>query len=182
MASDLTNFLPEDRLRSIRRAYLFRLGAVLAGCLAILVVLHGVLLLPSYLFLADKATAERSRIDDLSASLASSGGADVASRLAGVRGEAGTLLSYASSTAASDLLAAVLAAPHTGITLSALSYASAPAKLVITGSAATREALRAYDASLAALPYVSGADLPLSAYAQDTDIPFVITLTGALTP
>jgi hypothetical protein len=32
------------------------------------------------------------------------------------------------------------------------------------------------------LPYVAKADLPISSFAKETDIPFSITLTGSLTP
>ncbi len=54
--------------------------------------------------------------------------------------------------------------------------------MTVSGMAATRDALRQYATALGGLPYVSKADLPISAYAKDSDITFTITLTGTLTP
>ncbi len=48
--------------------------------------------------------------------------------------------------------------------------------------AQTRDALRGYVEALNQLPYVSKADLPISAYAKESAIPFMVTLTGSLQP
>ena len=81
----------------------------------------------------------------------------------------------------------MLFVPHAGITLTNISItppavAGGAGKLIISGEAATREALRAYDLALSSLPFVSNVDLPISAYAQTSNILFSMTLTGTLTP
>jgi hypothetical protein len=54
--------------------------------------------------------------------------------------------------------------------------------MMITGSAATRTALQSFKEELASLPFVTSADLPISAFAKESDIPFSITVTGSLKP
>lgn len=183
MSAELTNFLPDDRKRAGRADYRYRLTALALAGLGILVVVHGILLIPSYMYLSDKADAERSRIAEFDAADAQSNGTGSASALAHAESDAGRLLAVASSTPASDLFRAVLAVPRSGITVVSFSYsAGVSPQMVITGIATTRDALRAYDLSLSALPYVKDASLPLSAFAKDSDIDFSITLTGSLSP
>jgi hypothetical protein len=56
----------------------------------------------------------------------------------------------------------------------------APGTLSVSGIAVTRGALRAYQLALQSAPFAVAANLPVSAYAKDTDIAFTITVT--LTP
>jgi hypothetical protein len=180
MASELTNFLPPERIRALRNDYRFRLLALVLGMLGFLVVVHGILLIPSYMYLSEKADAESLRLSELSAADAGNvPGSAISAK--SVNADATRLLAVASSTPASDIVRALLLVPRPGIELQGISY-DAGSRVIITGMATTRDALRAYDVALSALPYVSNADLPLSAYAKDSDISFSITLTGTLTP
>lgn len=182
MSANLTNFLPPERIRALRGDYRLRVATLSAILLAVLVVVHGILLIPAYLYLSDKADAERARLAELSSGSAD-GGAGVAARTAALEQNSARLLAVASSTPASDLIAAILAVPRAGISLVGMSYdAGAAPRLILTGTASTRDTLRAYDLALDALPYVANAELPLSAYAKESEIPFTITLTGTLRP
>ncbi len=182
MSANLTNFLPRERARSVRGEYRFRVATLAAILLAALVLVHGILLIPAYLYLSDKADAEAARLAELSSG-ERDGTAGVAARAKALEQDSARLLVIASSTPASDLVAAILAVPRTGITLTGLSYdAGAAPRLILTGMASTRDTLRAYDLALAALPYVANAELPLSAYAKESEIPFSILLTGPLRP
>lgn len=184
MSSELTNLLPEERERALRREYRFRLGTLAALILTLAIAIHAALLLPSYLYLADAVDLQDAHLSGIAADLASSEEASMNARLAALDADAGRLLTLSSSTSATGVIKAILAVPHLGITLTGFSY-SAPApsgRLTLTGSAATRESLRQFAAALAALPYVTKADLPLSAYAKESDIAFTITLTGPLAP
>jgi hypothetical protein len=92
------------------------------------------------------------------------------------------------------MVRSALAIAHPGITLSGFVYTAAttggtkqaktvrptPATLAITGVAKTRDALRNYQLALEDAPFALRADLPVSAYAEETDAPFTITITLAL--
>lgn len=184
MSTELTNLLPSDQERAFRAQYRFRLGTLALILLAAVIVVHGIVLVPSYLLLDDQLDAERSRLATLEATLSSSEGTSINTRLAALERDGARIVAIASSPAASSVIRAVLGVPHTGIMLSGFSYdAPAPSgRLVITGMAATRESLRQYVLALSGLPFVTNADLPLSAYAKEADIPFSIVLAGSLTP
>ena len=182
MSANLTNFLPPERIRALRGDYRLRVATLSALLLAALVLVHGILLIPAYLYLSDKAEADRARLAELSGGNGE-GTASAAARTSALEQDSARLLAIASSTPASDLVAAIMTVPHPGITLVGMSYdAGASPRLILTGTASTRDTLRAYDLALAALPYVANAELPLSAYAKESQIPFTITLTGTLRP
>ncbi len=52
--------------------------------------------------------------------------------------------------------------------------------IAVSGTAATRDALRQYQLALQNAAGVQSADVPVSAYAQDANIPFTVTVTLAL--
>ena len=78
----------------------------------------------------------------------------------------------------------VLVIPRPGIVLSGFDYEPSVGKsagtLAVSGTATTRDALRNYQLALEGASFARSADLPVSAYAKDTDITFTITVT--LTP
>lgn len=184
MSSELTNLLPPERERGFRKEYFLRLATVAFALLALLVAAHAALLFPSYLYLADQASTARDRLAELDASLASSGEAAMNARLVGLKSEAERLNALASSTSATAALSSVLGVDRSGVTITSLSYhAPAPdGRMTVSGIASTRESLRRFDLALEALPGVVSADLPLSAYAAESNIPFTITLTGRFSP
>ena len=186
MAHNLTNLLPFERARAFRQAYFLRFAALTALVLAILIAAHAALLAPTYLFVSERAALAKEELAAISASLASSEEAEMNARLTRLSEDVARLSEYTSAPAASSVLRSVLALPRSGISLSGLSFTpgqgGADGRMVLTGTASTREALRQYHKSLTALPGVKNADLPLSAYAKETDISFVVTLTGSLTP
>ena len=98
--------------------------------------------------------------------------------------EASTLAALANTPSASGIIHAALVVPRPGITLSSLTYTptanKVPGTLAVSGVASTRDALRNYQLALQEAPFAISATLPVSAYAQDTNIAFTITVTMAL--
>lgn len=184
MFPELTNLLPVSRVRAFRRAYFMRLAVVALALAAVVVVAHGFLLAPSYLYAARETAREQRQLDAISASLATTEEKQVSARLSALRDNVTYLGHLGAAPTASAVLRAVLAVPRPGITIGGISFTPAAAKsqMILTGTATTRGALRQYDQALATLPFVTSADLPISAYAKDTDIPFTITLMGTLQP
>ncbi len=187
MQSDLINLLPLERVRAFRRSYFMRLAVVAALLLAGVLAMHAALLLPSYFFLHQQIEERTGELNALNATLAGSQEQTVSARIATLGSKAAYLDHLTKTPAASTAIAAVLALPRPGIRLTGFTYTAPTAtqsasQMGIIGVASTREALRQYDLALSSLPYVASADLPIAAYAKETDIEFTITLTGSLMP
>lgn len=185
--SELSNLLPRSKKRALRREYFVRLVTVALGLITLLVIIRGVMLLPAYLYVHGQAISEQAELDRIASSASSAQEREINDQINAVKSDITYLGRLSSLPAASDAIRAILAVPHTGVTLTGFTYTapnatSKQAQLAITGTAQTRDALRAYVASLGQLDYVSSADLPISAYAKDSDIPFTVTLTGSLKP
>lgn len=184
MNEGLTNLLPLGRQRALSREYHMRLGIVVIILLISLTVVAGLMLLPTYVLLTQSATAKQTNLSNVESILSSADEKALAAHLASLSSDAMTLIALGKVSSASAIILNALAIPRPGITLSEFSYTpvvqKVPRTLVISGVAATRDVLRAYQLALQAAPFSATADLPVSAYAKDADISFVITMT--LTP
>ena len=184
--SELTNLLPAHKARALRREYFVRLVTMALGLGTAAIVIHGVLLLPAYLYAHTEAAREQAEIDRIASSAGTKQERAVKAQINAVRSDITYLGRLGTQPTASGAIRAILAVPHPGIKLSGFTFTAptptSQAQLAVTGTASTRDALRAYATSLGQLPYVSKADLPISAYAKDSAIPFTVTLTGSLLP
>jgi hypothetical protein len=186
MKVELTNLLPRRRVRALKRGYFFRLLTVAAVMLTAIIVINITLLVPSYLFLQSDINTSRVNLQTLDMALAASQGSEIGARIARVEVDAEYLTRLEKQPTASAAIRSVLGRARPGITLTGINF-TAPTKgddgkMLVSGTAATRDALRRYNLELSSLPFVKSADLPISAYAKDSDIPFTITLTGTLLP
>jgi hypothetical protein len=186
MFPELTNLLPRARMRAFNRAYLMRVGALALFMLTGVIIIHGLLLVPSYIYARAETERETIQLAGLNASLQTSEEKEVRMRLGQLSGNIAYLNRLATTTTASAAIRTVLTIPRTGIALSGFTFAPPNTKesghMTISGTATTRDTLRAYALALGQLPFVTNADLPISAYAKENDIPFTITLTGTLRP
>jgi len=180
---DSLNLLPAVRIRARLWRYISRLGTVAAYLAFALVVVAGILLIPTFVFLQNAETTKQARLASIESVLSSSDEAALAARLSALSRDATILVSLATAPSATDLIRQALAVRRSGITLSGIMYAPAkgsrPGTLMLSGTAASRNGLRAYQLALATTPEFANADLPVSSYAKDSDIPFTITITLA---
>jgi hypothetical protein len=184
---ELTNLLPRAGQRSLRRGYFLRLLNVIVGLAVIALIIHGILLAPSYLYARAEVKREQAELDRISSSSSSAEERSIQTHIASVKGDITYLGRLSTLPTASGAIRAVLQVPHTGIHITGFTFtapngSSHTAQMSVTGTANTRDVLRQYVQALGQLSYVSNADLPISAYAKDSDIPFTITLTGSLMP
>jgi Tfp pilus assembly protein PilN len=183
MYNELTNLLPPERQRALSRNYFLRLGVVSAVLLCILTLASAALLLPTYVFLAESTSAKEARLANIESALSSANEKELSVRLAALSGDAATLTALASAPSASTMIRTVLAVSRPGIALSGFAYTpvanKVPGTLTISGIAATRDTLRNYQLTLQRVSFARSATLPVSAYAEDTDIAFTITVTLA---
>ncbi len=186
MISELTNLVPRESIQGFRRSYFMRLAIVGIVLLSILVAIDALLMVPSYLYARAEVNSETTQLNHLTSSLATTQEQQAQTQLTNLQSEATYLSRLSTIATASAAIKALIAVPHSGITLTGFTFTaptkSAPGSMEINGMASTRETLRSYDAALSALPFVTSANLPISDYASEDNIAFTITLTGTLKP
>lgn len=163
-----------------------RLAAVACFLVALLAIVHGILLAPSYLYIKQQINLREDQLAAFAASAGKTEDKEVQGRLAVLETNAKRLIAQNERPTASAALRTVLAAPRTGIRITGFTYGpSANAemrKMTVKGVAANREVLRSYVQVLDAIPSISTVELPISAYAKERDIEFMLTLTGTFLP
>lgn len=179
MSVNLLDLLPEDRRRKIRRAYVLRVGTVAAILGVVLVAAAAALLVPTYIYLVSSLRAQSVRLASVESTISAADQTTLGKRLATLSADATEIAQLGTTPSASALIREVLAIGRPGIVLTGMSYTPSQGTLALSGVAAARNDLRAYQLSLAATPRFANAALPVSSYAKDRDIPFAITITLA---
>ncbi len=174
------NLLPPERLQELVSSYYARLAVAGLVLVTGVVIASGALLFASHVYLRDtlavkeaslghsgeEATAEQSLLKARTATLAS---------------RARFLASVAQGRSTSALLRDVLAVPRSGITLVGFNYTPAagskPGTLLLSGTARSRDELHGYQLALMAEPFAATVDLPVGAYAKDTNISFTLSMS-----
>ena len=183
MRNELTNLLPSERQRALSRDYILRVGVVSAMLATVLILFAAILLVPTYVFLNGIAKAKKTDLARIESTLSSADEAELSARLSALSANAATLTDLSNVSSASAIIREALSISSPGITLSGLSLAPStskgPGTMIVSGSSATRDALRSYQLALQGATFARAAVLPVSAYAKDADIPFSITITLA---
>lgn len=184
MNNELTNLLPLERQASLGREYKLRVGTVAALLVTLLALISAALRIPTYVFVTQAITSKEARLSSVEAALAASDSAAITARLSALTSDEAMLTTLSKLPTASGVLRTILAVSRSGVSLSSLGYTSAagskPGAITLSGKASTRDTLRAYQVALQGVSGVKSASVPVSAFAGDADIPFVMTLN--LTP
>jgi len=183
MINGLTNMLPDDRRDKLVHEQRFRFGVVVVFAFTVLLIVAGILLVPTYVFLNGSAHTKEDRLASLKSTLSFTEEAVLATRLGALSNSAIALTALSNNPSASGVLREALAISRPGITISRFVYTPSKGKalgvLELSGAAETRGALRNYQLAIQGTPFARSANLPVSAYAQDADIAFTITITLA---
>lgn len=183
MHNELTNLLPIERQRALGREYVIRVLVIAVVFANLLILATAVLLLPTYALLTDSARTKKEHLANIESTFASTNEAAISARLTALSDKAAILTTLAQSPSASRTVQSVLEVPRPGVTLSMFSYVpksdDGTRALQISGVAKTRDALRSYQLALSGASFVQSANLPVSAYAKDSDIGFTIAITLA---
>lgn len=181
MPNTFTNLLPLTRQRTFLREYYVRLSVIILYFVSTLACIAMILLVPTYVFLIKSAGAKEDQLAALESVRASVGDTTLSARLVALSNSSIALSTLGKTASASALIRSVLALTRLGVTLTNFGYSPAagntPGTLSITGTAATRDALRNYQLALQGASFAHVANLPVSAYAKDSDIAFTITVT-----
>lgn len=180
MSTELTNLLPPERKQALSRSYTLRFFTFVFLLLGFLLIAHGALLVPSYAYVEEQKKNEESRLAELSERREVSGFAGLSERVTAFASRADMLKELRTLPSGSDAVRAILSLPRTGISITSFVFSppagKEPGSMRVSGTAATRESLRSFDSDLNALSFVQSTDLPFSAYAKESEIPFQIAL------
>lgn len=158
-----------------------RVGVMAALLISMLMIIAGALLVPRYIFLTQSVIAKQEQLSNVEAILSSTNEPALSAHLTTLSEQAAKIAALGGAPSASALVRSALAVPRPGISLSNFGYTRAlekvPGTLKVSGIASTRDALREYQIKLRQAPFAAAADLPVSAYAKDANIAFVITIT-----
>lgn len=147
--------------------------------ISVLLVIAAILLLPSYVFLIKSEKALKLQLATIESEFSSEEEKKLSARLETLSKDTEALSSLGEASSVSTVIREALSVARPGITVSDFSYVLSADKnriVVISGIAATRDALRNYQVALQKAPFARSADLPVSAYAKDSYIPFSITV------
>lgn len=180
------NLLPEMRKDSLGRMYLMRLVVVAVLILFGVLLIQLVGMVPAYVHVQQQRSVYEAELAGLGEKLAGLEEKGIQERVSTLEARALGLQESAQGSTASSIFRALAAVPHAGIKIERLSFTRGKGEvapnMTIAGVAASRSTLSAYASALTLLPYVSNVDLPISAFAKETEIPFSMTLAGSLTP
>ncbi len=178
------NLLPESRKKELSRLYYTRLAVVGTLLFSGVFAIHAALTVPTTLHFLQEIKDQTILLAGLGEQLAGSGEKEVSARVKTLNDTGAQLVHTATIGTASGAVRAIINVPHPGVRITGLSFTAGTTddkkQMKVVGTAASRESLRSYAAALGAVPYISTADLPISAYAKETDIDFAILLTGTL--
>jgi len=185
MSRELTNLLPLEKKRAFRREYFVRLSVVGALLLSAVLLFGAVMLIPSYLSFSQEHALQEKRVTQLEATLQNAQERAIGERLTRLSEDTEHLNRLGQVPSGSSAVRAVLRVARPGIALTGITFSPGAEEehtMTLSGTAQTREALRAYNLALSELPFVSSSELPISTYAKETDLDFMITLTGTFIP
>ncbi|MCX6788011.1 MAG: hypothetical protein NT108_02505 [Candidatus Kaiserbacteria bacterium] len=183
MTNDLSNLLPPERRQALAHEYFLRLGVIVVWFMVALTSIATVLLIPTYVFLSENVHTKQAHLSAIESSFSTTGGSSFSARLLELSNNTETLAALAQTPSVSMLIRAELVLSRPGISLSGFAYTPAAGTkrgiLTVSGIAQTRDALRSYQMALSSASFAQSANLPVSAYAKDSHIPFTITITLA---
>ncbi|HEV7121596.1 MAG TPA: hypothetical protein VGN56_02085, partial [Candidatus Paceibacterota bacterium] len=100
MYPELTNLLPKHLIRAFRRKYFLRVATLACLLLAGLVIVHGLLLVPSYMYAHNEAARQNAQLATLNANLHTTEEVQVRTRLSKLSANIAYLNQLATTTTA----------------------------------------------------------------------------------
>ncbi|HYE22887.1 MAG TPA: hypothetical protein VEA92_00330 [Candidatus Paceibacterota bacterium] len=185
MSRELTNLLPPEKRRAFTREYFMRLATVTLSLFGVAILMGAAMLVPPYLAFSQELRVKEADLARLNALLDNAQEKEVGERLTRLSDDVEHLSRLKTQSSGTSAVRAVLAVPHEDIRITHIAFTPSPDgthTMNISGTAGTRSALQNYDQALAALPFIEATNLPISTYAKEIDLEFIITLTGPFTP
>lgn len=174
----MINLLPEYNARVFKRMYLLRLLSVSLLALAVLVIIHSVLLVPTYVFLQAQILNQNIEKEFLSKTLVASGSNEVEARLSALNEKIILLNTLPQQPTFISAIEEILEVSRTGIQVTQISYTPYDPKthIGVRGIATDRDALRSFAQRLETRDGVAAVEFPIGNLSKDKDLPFTISI------
>lgn len=177
----MINLLPEDKKRAFKRTYFVRLLIVFLATLTVLMVIHSVLLVPTYAFLQARIQSQVAEKDFLTRSLEATGGGEVEERLNLLTQQIETLEGIEETVSFVAIVEDILEVSRNGVVLTQVLYdpENQNVDVELRGTAQNRDALRSFAARLEAREGIESVDFPIGNLSREEDLPFTISIVFA---
>jgi len=174
----MINLLPDHIQKAFKRMYLLRLLTIAFFIGAFLVIVHSILLVPSYVFLQARVLNQEVEKEFLGKTLEASGSDEVENRLKVLNGKIALLETLPDEPLFISAIEEVLEVSRTGIKVTQISYTPNDPKVQVgvRGIATDRDALRSFAKRLEEREGVSGVDFPIGNLSKEEDLPFNISI------
>lgn len=175
----MNNLAPAHDQKKFRRLYFLRLTTVALIIAIFVVIVHGVLLVPSYTFLQVRIAEQEAERAVFGRLLESSEGVAVEDSLRDLDLKLSLLESLPQQPSFPAAVTTVLEVPRAGIDVTSVAYepAGQGGEISVRGIATNREALRSYARLLEAAPSIESVDFPISDLAEERNLTFTLTVT-----
>lgn len=180
----MLSFLTQEYKKKIKTEYFLRFLTVFFIASTILGVIAAIILIPYGTFVAAQGVISQSRLDSLSNSTQVKDSKVFRIELNTLRDDANRLLSSDAAVLPYELITTLSGIASGGIEISSVGYSEnqdGSVALSVSGIASTRSTLQAFVISLQNTPGFNGVTIPVSAFAQDKNIDFNLSMnvTGA---
>lgn len=170
----MSNLLPIPERKRVWALYRARFLIVLALILMALALLAGLALVPSYIALEIVAPPPSDAAPTHTANAPDPAGLARAQTIMRV-----LLPALSATSSPSSLIATVLAAKPTGVTITQVTYSTLSGSSLTLSGSGTRDKVSAYRDALAGDPQFTSVSIPVSALVGSGEGRFSLTLTGA---
>ncbi len=176
----MINLIDRETRRALRLSYYIRLAAAAVTLLGVVFLIGAVSLLPTYIFSLSKNREATLAKENLDAILAAEEKEAPSSEIAALKEKLGVLSGSQSTGKLFSAVEAALGVRPSGVRVNDISYTKRDqgGELVVVGIASTRDALLSYHKELKKEALFSSVILPVSDLAKDSDVDFILTLTG----
>jgi Tfp pilus assembly protein PilN len=177
----MINLLSAQGKKIFTRMYILRLLTVALSMGAVLVVIHSVLLIPSYVFLQARIANQEVEGEFLGKTLEASGSDEVEERLTALTAKLTLLETLESTPLFVSAIEDVLEVSRTGIQVTNIAYTPNDPKVQISirGIAKDRDALRSFAKRLEEREGIASVDFPIGNLSKEKDLPFSISIVLA---
>jgi len=176
----MLSFLTQDYKTMIRREYILRFLTVVFFVLIVLAIVAGLLLIPYLTFVGSQEAISASRFALLTDSSQVRDSQTFRIELSNLRAEA-LRLTPSAKVLPYELINELSALFTNGVELSSIEYTlnkDGTAAISLSGVASTRLSLQSFISTLQNVPGLTGVSIPVSAFAQDKNIGFNLSINA----
>lgn len=175
------SLLPEQYKKDIKKEYSFRRLSLVFGFIGILAVVAIVVYVPFFLLAQMEKDSLQERITTLQATSENESGKEIRAELREINETLALLKSDREGESITALLQVIINETGEDITITSTTYRTSDVRLFeisLSGVARDREALRAFGKRLESQEDIDVVNLPVSNFAQDSNIRFALTIEG----